>query len=776
MSTGASRGAAAHSLRAGLVAECWAGDLADGARIRGRYAATEPTKNIITHQDFRHVSGTGPSIQRNWNGTGRDRIRFGPGQQLVLVPANAPGAVNDHGKTLKLGFKAASTDGLAKSLSLGQATPGYVAATVPAGNWAAIGSTANVSGAWVFNSTVVTVIKDAGNAKDWFSLAGGPYVFRCKADFGATAGFDVSFTATATDNLVAEIAAQLVTLLNAALNTRNGTSGVTYAAYASGTNAITITNSAIGVNPALGLGKYSLTLTVKDSVGVELTDQFHETQQASASSATAALIWRMPPDFDLDADYPQLYRTADLVAGALPDPSTEVRQGHWFANYGFTGAAATGGAGKYLDNDAGVARGFLAVAGTYSKMTMQVLTAQMERTTGTKTHWAGITDDETGITSSSWALNSYLNTELAFQPDQSSANESGLIDFYDKGAQILTHVVDTEGRVRRELFLNEMSVLFDHSSAPWAGVTFKTGLWMNGSTGSLIYDPTSGLKTRVYAVRFWNRALTYRETWQSVAEWRGEALLRGISLGVIRYVVIIADADSLSAWRAGAYDSWIYQNFRDADFNGELIVVNCANGGSGYDYLDGVGYEAPNGTSESFQNFERIRVLPAIRAAKQMGAFVIVFRADGTNNKNQIKAGGVAAYEAQLGDPSRAAIRAAGADRIFEHMTIARGGDAAFDAYRQALNARRFTLVGGAIDGVADITGTPMDSYAEATAAMTTGSLYFSTDGTHGTPLGQGVRAAAAKTLILGAIPQTYGLREDGGFELREDGGYEIRE
>lgn len=776
MSAGGSRGGAVHAFRDGLVAECWASDLADGCRIKGRYATTEPTKNIITHQDFRHVTGTGAHIDRDWNGTGRDRLRFGPGQQVILIPANAPGAVNDHGQTLKMGFKAAVVDGAAKALSLGQSAPGYVAANVTETDFAAIGATANVTGQWVFNSTVATVIRDAGNPKDWFALAGGPYVFRVKADFGATPGFDVSFTATAGDNLVAEIAAQLVALLNTALNTLNGTAGVAYAAYTAGTNAITITNSVIGGNPALGLGKYTLTLTVKDAAGTELVDQFHELQHASASSTTAALIWRMPPDFDLDVDFPQLYRTADLVAGALPDPSTENRQGHWFANYGFTGAASTGGAGAYLDNDVGVARGFLGVAGTYSKLTMQVLTAQMERTTGTKTHWAGITDDETGITSASWALNSYLNSELAFQPDQSSANESGLIDLSGKGAQILTHVVDTEGRVRRELFLNGMSVLFDHSSPVWPGITFKTGIWMNGSTGSLIYDPTSGLKTRVYAVRFWGRALTYRETWQSDAEWRGEALVRGISLGAIRYVVIIADADSLTAWRAGAYDSWIYQLFRDPDFNGELIVVNCANGGSGYDYLDGVGYEAPNGTSESFQNFEAIRVLPAIRAAKQMGAFVIVFRADGTNNKNQIKAGGVAAYEAQLGDPSRADIRAAGADAIFEQMTIARGGDAAFEAYRQALNARRFTLVGGAIDGVADITGTPLDSQAEADAAMTTGSLYFSVDGTHATPLGQSGRAAPAKTLILGAIPSTHGLREDGGDELREDGGLELRE
>lgn len=776
MSAGGSRGGAVHAFRDGLVAECWASDLVDGCRIKGRYATTEPTKNIITHQDFRHASGTGPHIDRNWNGTGRDRLRFGPGQQLVLVPANAPGAANDHGKTLKLGFKGVATDGLAKALSLGQSTPGFVAVTMPAGTFAGIGATANVSAQWTFNSTIITVIKDAGNAKDWYALAGGPYVFRCKADFGATPGFDVSFTATATDNLIAEIAAQLVTLLNAALNTLNGTTGVAYAAYASGTNAITITNSAIGANPALGLGKYSLTLTVKDAGGTELTDQFHETQQASAST-TAALIWRMPPDFDIDADFPQLYRTADLVAGALPDPSTENRQGHWFANYGFTGAAATGGAGKYLDNDGGVARGYLAVPGTHQKMTIQVLAAQMERTSATKWWYAGITDDETSTTSSSFGMSSYLNSELAFQPDQSSANESGLIDFSGKGVQILTHVVDTEGRVRRELFLNEMSVLFDHSSAPWAGVTFKSGLWMSGSTGSLIYDPTTGLKTRIYAVRFWNRALTYRETWQSIAEWRGEALVRGISLGAIRYVVILADSDSLTAWRSGAYDSWIYQLFRDPDFNGELIVVNCANGGSGYEWLDTVGgYESPNGTSEGFENFERIRVLPAIRAAKQMGAFVITIRSDGTNNKNQIKAAGVAAYNSERADPSRVAIRAAGSDIILENETIARGGDAAFDPIRQALNASRFDRIGTLIDDVADITGTPMDDYAEATAAMTTGSLYFGADGIHGKPAGQAYRAAAMKPLILNAIPATYGLREDGGFELREDGGLEVRE
>jgi hypothetical protein len=109
-------------------------------------------------------------------------------------------------------------------------------------------------------------------------------------------------------------------------------------------------------------------------------------------------------------------------------------------------------------------------------------------------------------------------------------------------------------------------------------------------------------------------------------------------------------------------------------------------------------------------------------------------------------------------------------------MTIARGGDATFDPLRQTLNANRLARVGTLIDGVADITGTPLDDYAEATGAMTTASSYFSTDGIHLKPFGQLVRADLAATLILGARPISYALREDGGRALREDGGYEIRD
>lgn len=774
MSTGLASQLAIRTLEEGLVSEVWALDLEDGCRIRGKNQSTTPTKNIITHKDIRHTAGTGATIQRGWDGSGRDRVRFGPGQKLSLVPASAPGASNDSGKTVKLGVKAITSDGLAKSLSVGQSSPGYVSQSCSATSF---GSSANVVASWTFNSTVSVDIKDAGNPKDWYALSGGPYVFRMVLAKAADTAFDVSFTATATDNLIAEIGAQLVTLINAALNTRNSTSGVTYCSYSSSTNTISITNTSVSGNPALALGQFTLTCTVKNASAVELTDQFYSVTSGS-SSTTAAVSCILPPDFDLIITDPQFYRDADLVASALPDYTTESRDGHWFANYGFTNACTTGGAGKYLDNDAGTARGYLGVEGEYTELTVQMIVAQMERTTATRTFYSPIVDDELGtVNSSTFSLGSYINNELFVTPDQSGANESGLCDLYGMGAQIITHTVRIYGQVARKVFLQELCVLFDHSSAPWSGINIK-GLWCNASTGSFVYDPTTGFKTRLYAMRFWDRSLSEPEIAQSVADWRAQANARGIALGQVLDVVITANADSLTAWRSGAYGSWPYPLFEDSGglFNPRLIIVNPANGGSGYIYLDATGFESPNGTGEDFVNFETLRVIPSIVACKQMGARSIVFRADGTNNKNQIKAGGVAAYESLLGDVSRARLRAAGADYIFEHMTIARGGDSAFDPYRQALNARRLTLVGSTIDGVADITGTPLDSYAEATSAMSTTSSYFGTDGTHLKPYGQLVRASLAATLILGARPVYYALREDGGRALREDGGYELRD
>jgi hypothetical protein len=774
MSTGVASQFAIRTLDQGLVAEVWASDLADGCRIRGKNTASAPTKNIITHKDIRHTAGTGATIQRGWDGAGRDRVRFGPGQKIALIPASAPGASNDTGKTVKLGVKAITSDGLAKSLQIGQSTPGYVSQSCSATSF---GSSANVVGSWTYNSAYTTDIKDAGNPKDWNALAGGPYVFRMTLIKAADTAFDVSFTATGTDNLIAEIGAQLVILINAALNTRNGTSGVAYCSYTSGTHTISITNTSVSGNPALALGQFTLTCTVKDASAVELTDQFH-TITSGSTSTTAAVSCILPPDFDLILTDPQFYRDADLTASALPDYTTESRDGHWFANYGFTNACTTGGGGKYLDNDAGTARGYLGVEGTYTEVTVQMIVAQMERTTATRYFYAPITDDEYGsVASSTFALGSYQSNELFISPDQSTAWESGISDLFGMGAQIITHTVRIYGQVARKVFLQELCVLYDHTSAPWSGIQIK-GLWCNGTTGSFHYDPTTSLKSRLYALRFWNRSLSEPEIAQSIADWRGEANYRGISLGQVSDVVITADADSLTAWRTAAYGSWPYPLFEDAAglFDPRLIIVNTANGGSGYLYLDANGYESSNGTSEDFINFETLRVIPAITACKQMGALSIVFRADGTNNKNQIKSGGVADYETLLNDVSRARLRAAGADYIFEHMTIARGGDATFDPLRQTLNANRLARVGTLIDGVADITGTPLDDYAEATGAMTTASSYFSTDGIHLKPFGQLVRADLAATLILGARPISYALREDGGRALREDGGYEIRD
>jgi len=775
MSTPLIAALAGSTLDQGLVSEVWAQDLADGCRIRGKNTATTPTLNIITHGDIRHVAGTGAHIERGWGGAGQARIRFGPGQSITFIPANAPGGANDHGKTLQVGFRAITLDGASKALSLGQASPGYVSASLTATDFTSVGNAANVTGAWVYNSASATAFKDAGNPKDWYALAGGPYVFRVVIALGAVTAADVSFTATSADNLIGEIAAQLVALLNTALNTHNGTSGVAYAAFNSGTNAITITNTAISGNPALGLGAYVLTLTVRNAASVEVTDQFHLV--VDQKNATSSLSFRMPPDFDIVARDLQFYRDTDLTASTLPDYASENRAGHWFANYGFTGAAATGGEGRYLDNDAGTARGYLAAGGSYSEITVQMLVAQMERTTNSRYFCTGISDDELqAVNAATFSLQSYLTNELAITPDQSSAWESGLADLSGLGAQILTYRIRVKGNIRRQVFLQELAILENHASAAWGGMTIK-GLWTGGYTGTVQYDPTTGFRTRLYAMRVWNRALSEPENCESINGWRDEARSRGISLGQIQDVVIAGNADSLTAWRTDGYGSWPYPLFEDADFVPRLIIINAGNGGSSYKYLDAVGGEDSNNNSEDFVATETRRVIPAIRAAKKMGAVAIVFRADGTNNKGQINSAGVSAYLAANSVPSRARLRAAGAGYIFEHMTIARGGDATFDPLRQALNVERFARVTDhTIDGVADITGTAADSYATATAAMSATDPYYSTDGTHLKPAGQLYRKAAAKTLILTARPIYYALREDGGYALREDGDLEIRD
>jgi len=780
MSTAVVARMATPSFRAGLLAEVWAGDLEGGCRIRGVGTTSAPTKNIITHADTRHVGGTGAHLVRGGGGSGRDEIWFGPGQSINLILANAQGASNDHGAAVRMGLKAYSPDGSAKTIQLGQSTPGLVSQTITATDWASIGSAANAQAAWTFNSTSATLFKDAGNPKDWHGLAGGPYVFRIIISrLGVTAA-DVSFTATATDNLIAEIAAQMVTLLNTALNTHAGTSGVVYAAYSSSTNAITVTNTAISGNPALALGQFTVTATVHNASAVEVPAQFHLITHQS-SSTTAALTWRMPPDFKLVVDHIQLYRVADLTAGALPDYTTESRQGHFFANYGFTNALSTGGAGKYLDNDAGVARGWIGAAATFAEITVQVMVDARETTTANRFLLTGISDDEAqAVASSTFSIQSYQDSELAITPDQGTARETGLVNLGLQGVVIVTYSIRTQNPILRQLFLGRLSVLENHEAAPWPGMTIKDGFWLNANTGSYFYDPTTGYRSRVYAARVWNRGLTDPEREQSIADWEAQAAARGIVLSPPQPVTIYVNADSTTAWRSA--DSHPYQAYRDEDLAG-MVFVNTANGASGYAYPpDNPGGENVNNNSEAFVATETRRGIPAIEACRQSGANFIVVRADGINNIGELVASGFPAYKTRNTDVSRARIIAAaggcpGFQGIVERDCPARGGRSDFETPRLALNAdRRTAQAAGTIAGIGSIEGTLLDSVTEATAAMTTGSTVFSTDGIHMTAAGQTIFYLAIKPFQVALFPINYALREDAGFALREDGGFELRE
>jgi hypothetical protein len=771
-----------NSLHVGLRSHVWASDLIDGCRVKNQASRSTPTKNIITHTDIRHVSGSGVHVERNADGAGRDRLWFGPGQALNIIPANAPGASNDTGKTVQLGLKVITEDGASKSLSVGQSSPGYVARSVTATSFATIGSTANLTASWVFNGAITTLIRDAGNPKDWYAISGGPATFRVIVSSGATVAADVSFTATAADNLVAEIAAQLVTLLNAALNTRNGTSGVAYAAYSSGTNALTITNSSVSGNPALALGAYTLTCTVRDASAVEITDQFHAFSHQSASP-TAQLSVRMPPDFKLLAVDLQVYRDTDLTASTLPDYATESRDGHLFANYGFTDALTTGGSGKYLDNDAGTARSYLAVAGDYDEITVQVIVEQMERSVSTKYLVTAVTDDELQATSqSTFAIGSYSSNELFVSPGQSSAWETGLFELYDRGPHILTFTISVspvDGQSYRMLHVDEAPLLRDYSSADWTGMNIK-GLWLAAGTGTILYDPTTGTKMRVFGAKVWDRALTAPERNRAIALARAECLERGISLGTIVDAITSAAADSLTAWRlVPTGGAWPFRLWGDLTFSPRLMVFNPANGGSGYAINGGVGGEInDNALREDFVSVEDREVIPIIRALNQMRTAPMVFTAEGTNNKEDLVNYGVPAYETGAYLPTIAKLRAQGDFPIAAHATIARGGNITFETPRQDWNDRKAALAAaGTITTFLDITSYLIDDQTEATRAQTTGSIYFSSDGIHLLGPGQDIRKDLAATAINTylRIP-SYALREDGGFALREDGGYALRE
>ena len=769
-------------LRVGLRSAVWATEIEDGCRIRNAASRYAPTKNIISHADIRHVSGSGVYVQRNADGAGRDRLWFGPGQAINLIPASAPGAANDTGKTVQLGLKVITEDGASKSLSVGQSSPGYVAKTLTDTSFASIGSAANLTASWVFNGAITTLIKDAGNPKDWYAISGGPATFRVIVSSGATVAADVSFTATATDNLVGEIAAQLVTLLNTALNTRNGTSGVAYASYTSGTNTLAITNTAIGASPALALGAYTLTCTVKNASAVEITDQFHAFSHQSASP-TAQLSVRMPPDFKLLATDLQFYRDLDLTASTLPDYATESRDGHLFANYAFTNALATGGAGKYLNNDTDVARAMLAVAGDYDEITFQFIVEQMERSTTTKYMATAIADDELQATSqSTFAVGSYTSNELFVSPSQSSAWETGLFELYGRGPHILTFTISVspvDGQSYRMLHVDEAPLLRDYSSADWTGMNIK-GLWLGAGTGTILYDPTTGTKMRIFGAKVWDRALTAPERNRSIALARAECLERGINLGNIVDAITTADADSLSAWRlVPTGGAWPFRLWGDLSFSPRLMVFNPANGGSGYAINGGVGGEINDGAlPEAFGAVEDREVIPIIRALKQMQTAPMIFTAEGTNNKEDLVNYGAAAYESGAYLPSITKFRTHGDFPIAAHATVARGGNITFETPRQEWNDRKAALAAaGTITAFLDITGLPIDDQTEATRAQTTGSSWFSADGIHMLGPAQDLRkdlAAAAVNTYLRA--PSYALREDGGRALREDGGNVLRE